>query len=100
MAWYNPFSKKPKDVEEKLNPAQAFLGLDIESSREFTNSYEKYYENLEIVNRAVNMLVDDAAAINTVVKPVAVPGVVKGVKRAKVELLLNSLFTNSKVSSP
>ena len=88
MAWYNPFSKKPKDVEEKLNPAQAFLGLDIESSREFTNSYEKYYENLEIVNRAVNMLVDDAAAINTVVKPVAVPGVVKGVKRAKVELLL------------
>lgn len=88
MAWYNPFSKKPVEVEEKLNPGQQYLGDRMESSREFTGSYETYYENLEIVNRAVNLVVDDAAAIATTVKPVSVPGVVKGVKRAKVELLL------------
>jgi HK97 family phage portal protein len=88
MAWYNPFSKKPVKVEEKLNPGQQYLGGQIESSREFTQSYERYYETLEIVNRAVNMLVDDTAAIDTTVKPMSLPGVVKGVKRAKVELLL------------
>ena len=88
MAWYNPFSKKPVEVEEKLNPGQQYLGDRMESSREFTGRYETYYENLEIVNRAVNLVVDDAAAIATTVKPVSVPGVVKGVKRAKVELLL------------
>ena len=88
MAWYNPFSKKPVEVEEKLNPGQQYLGDRMESSREFTGRYETYYENLEIVNRAVNLVVDDAAAIATTVKPISVPGVVKGVKRAKVELLL------------
>jgi len=88
MAWYNPFSKKSIEVEEKLNPGQQYLGDRMESSREFTGRYETYYENLEIVNRAVNLVVDDAAAIATTVKPVSVPGVVKGVKRAKVELLL------------
>jgi HK97 family phage portal protein len=88
MAWYNPFSKKPVKVEEKLNPGQQYLGGQIESSREFTQSYERYYETLEIVNRAVNMLVDDTASIDTTVKPMSLPGVVKGVKRAKVELLL------------
>jgi HK97 family phage portal protein len=88
MAWYNPFSKKPVEVEEKLNPAQQYFGDHVESSREFTGSYETYYENLEIVNRAVNLVVDDAAAVSTTVKPVSVPGVVKGIKRAKVENLL------------
>jgi HK97 family phage portal protein len=88
MAWYNPFSKKP--VEEKLNPAQQYIGNEKESSREPTFSYEKYYEELEIVNRGVNMLVDDAAAIPTLVQgEYKNPGIVKGVKRAKVENLLN-----------
>ena len=66
MAWYNPFSKKPVDVEEKLNPAQYLDGGNVESSREHTLSYERAYEDLEIVNRGVNMIVDDvaAAAIN------------------------------------
>ena len=27
MAWYNPFSKKPVDVEEKLNPIQQYIGV-------------------------------------------------------------------------
>jgi len=88
MAWYNPFSKKP--VEEKLNPAQQYIGNEKESSREPTFSYEKYYEELEIVNRGVNMLVDDVAAIPTLVQgEYKNPGIVKGVKRAKVENLLN-----------
>ena len=89
MAWYNPFEKKASiAVEEKLNPAQPYIGNRIESSREFTQSYEAYYESLEIVNRAVNMIVDDTAAVNTVVKPVAFTGIAKGVKRTKVEKLL------------
>ena len=89
MAWYNPFSKKPvENVEEKLNPVQQWLGQNVESSREFTGSYETYYENLEIVNRAVNMVVDDTANVDTTIKPVGHIGVVKGVKRSKVENLL------------
>ncbi len=89
MAWYNPFSKKPVDVEEKLNPAQYMTGSNIESSRESTISYERAYEDLEIVNRGVNMIVDDVAEIPTVVQPIAYRGVVKGLKRSKVDLLLN-----------
>ena len=89
MAWYNPFSKKPvEDVEEKLNPVQQWLGQNVESSREFTGNYETYYENLEIVNRAVNMVVDDTGNVATTVKPMGHSGVVKGVKRSKVEALL------------
>ena len=88
MAWYNPFSKKPVETEEKLNPVQQYFGNTVESSREFTNKYEQFYENLEIVNRAVNLVVDDSSQVETTVKPVSVPGVVKGLKRAKVELLL------------
>ena len=88
MAWYNPFSKKPVETEEKLNPVQQYFGNSVESSREFTNKYEQFYENLEIVNRAVNVVVDDSSQIETTVKPVSIPGIVKGIKRAKVELLL------------
>ena len=89
MAWYNNiFGRKP--VEEKLNPAQQYIGNEKESSREPTFSYEKYYEELEIVNRGVNMLVDDVAAIPTIVqREYKNDGVVKGVKRARVENLLN-----------
>jgi len=89
MAWYNNlFGSKPVKTEEKLNPIQQYFGNTIESSREFTSQYESYYENLEIVNRAVNMLVDDTAGLSTIVKPVSMSGVVKGIKRVKVENLL------------
>ena len=89
MAWYNNlFGRKPVETEEKLNPIQQYLGVQTESSREFTNQYERYYENLEIVNRSVNMVIDDTSAVETTVKPVSLPGVVKGIKRAKVENLL------------
>ena len=93
MAWYNPFEKKTVDVEEKLNPAQMHIGNGghgVESSREPTFSYERAYEDLEIVNRGVNMIVDDVAEIHTLVsKNNAFRGVVPGIKRSKVETLLN-----------
>ena len=90
MAWYNIFEKKPVEVEEKLNPAQLHMGNDINSSREPSFSYEKAYEDLEIVNRGVNMIVDDVAEIPTTVsRDNAFRGVVPGIKRSKVEILLN-----------
>ena len=69
MAWYNNiFGGKPEEVEEKLNPAQFHMDNGIESSREPSFSYELAYEDLEIVNRGVNMIVDDVAEIPTMEK--------------------------------
>ena len=91
MAWYNNiFGGKPEEVEEKLNPAQFHMDSGIESSREPNFSYELAYEDLEIVNRGVNMIVDDVAEIPTMVsRDNAFRGVVPGVKASKVEQLLN-----------
>ena len=53
-------------------------------------SYERAYEDLEIVNRGVNMIVDDVAEIHTLVsRENAFRGVVPGIKASKVEILLN-----------
>ena len=89
MAWYNFWQNQ--DKEEKLNPAQQYFDHKIEPSRERVINYEKAYEDLEIVNRGVNLIVDDASEI-----PISVGGqvqgmnsVVKGIKRSRVELLLN-----------
>ena len=78
-------------MEEKLNPAQSYYDHKTEPSREKVVNYERAYEDLEIVNRGVNLIVDDASEI-----PIAVGGqvqgmssVVKGIKRSRVELLLN-----------
>ena len=92
MAWYNNiFQKKLEDTEEKLNPAQSHFDHKIEASREPIYQYERAYEELEIVNRAVNMIVDDTAESPTKVgEPIkGMGGVVKGIKRSRVELLLN-----------
>lgn len=58
-----PFKKK--FVEEKLNPVQPEIALQEGSqpSREFKVNYRIRYENIEIVNRAVNMVVDDSSEI-------------------------------------
>ena len=92
MAWYDRIlgRQQPQEVEEKLNPIQQYLGSDKQSSREFTTRYERYYETLEIVNRAVNIVVDDSAEIPLEVTQEGFSGVVKGVKRAKVATLLNT----------
>jgi HK97 family phage portal protein len=92
MAWYDRIlgRQQPQEVEEKLNPIQQYLGSDKQSSRELTTRYERYYETLEIVNRAVNIVVDDTAEIPLEVTQEGFSGVVKGVKRAKVATLLNT----------
>jgi len=90
MAWYDRFLGRTEDVEEKLNPAQSYYAGTVENTREPTVSYERQYEELEIVNRAVNMIVDDAAEIPaTVVGTRRLNGIIKGIKRAKVDTLLN-----------
>ena len=91
MAWYDRLIGRKPEVEEKLNPAQQYYDNKIEPTREFTTSYERAYEQLEIVNRGVNMIVDDASEIPiTVSAPVqGMQSVVKGIKRSRVELLLN-----------
>ena len=80
MAWYNNiFGRKP--VEEKLNPAQQYMGKDIDSSREPTFSYELAYEDLEIVNRGVNMIVDDVSEISLRVgNPTKARSIIKKIK--------------------
>jgi len=89
MAWYNKILGR-EEVEEKLNPAQPYYDHKVESSREMTYSYELAYEQLEIVNRGVNMIVDDVSEITTKVgPPIPINNPYKGVKRAKLTLLLN-----------
>ena len=93
MAWYdNIFGTKQEKVEDtfvKLSPVQQYL-QETSSSREDHLSYEKYYEELEIVNRGVNMIVDDVAEIPVRVGgPTKAKSIAKGIKRAKVDLLLN-----------
>jgi HK97 family phage portal protein len=93
MAWYdNILGNKAADNDDmhyKLNPVQQYL-QETTSSREDHGSYERYYEELEIVNRGVNMIVDDVAEIPVRVGgPTKAKSVAKNIRRAKVDLLLN-----------
>ena len=89
MAWYNFWQNK--DTEEKLNPAQPYYDHKVEPSREKVVNYERAYEDLEIVNRGVNMIVDDTSEISISVggQVQGMSSVVKGIKRSRVDLLLN-----------
>lgn len=91
MAWYNKiFGGVKEDYEEKLNPAQPYYDHKVEPSREPTFNYERAYEEIEIVNRAVNMIVDDAAEIPTRVgEQHKGLSVAKNIKRSRIDLLLN-----------
>ena len=89
MGWY-------QNLIEKLNPAQREIVSSVEgagpiSSREIITNYTAYYEYLEVVNRGVNMIVDDTAEIPMRVgEPIkGMTPVVKNVRRSRVELLLN-----------
>ncbi|MDB4343300.1 phage portal protein [bacterium] len=92
MAWYDRFLGGNR--EEKLNPSQYVIsrneGMTIDS-REIITNYRNAYEQLEIVNRAVNMIVDDVAEIPFAVgeKVLGTTNVVKNIRRSKVDLLLN-----------
>ena len=79
---------------EKLNPAQEFIsgGGNLEAaSQEPIVSYQACYERIEIVNRAVNMIVDDTANIKNKVGG-QIPGMtpmVSGMRKVTLERLLN-----------
>ena len=92
MAWYDRFLGINR--EEKLNPAQYVIsrneGTTVDS-REIITNYRNAYEQLEIVNRAVNMIVDDVSEIPFSVgeKIVGTSNILKNIRRSKVDLLLN-----------
>ena len=92
MAWYDRFIGRSEEVKE--NPAQYVIsrdqGLTIDS-RERIHTYRNAYEQLEVVNRAVNMIVDDAAEVPFDVgeKIQGITPVKKEVRRTRVDLLLN-----------
>ena len=97
MAWYDRILGRITSFEpdeEKANPSQFLIGreegLNI-TSREVVTNYRDAYEKLEVVNRAVNMVVDDVSEI-----PIDVGGkingmnpVYKNVRKATVTRLLN-----------
>jgi len=92
MAWYDRFLGI--DREEKLNSSQNFIayeeGLAIDT-REKKDNYRSAYEELEVVNRSVNMIVDDVADIPFEVgeKIQGITPIVANVRRSRVDLLLN-----------
>ena len=99
MAWYDIFKSvddeydllERLEVVQKLNPSQYEIGGTTESPRVSAYPFTKGYEEIEIVNRGVNMLVDDTAEIPTSIGD-QVPGgqsVVKGVRASRVNILLN-----------
>ena len=90
MAWYDFLLGRT----EKENPAQYVIsrdeGLTIDT-RENVLNYRNAYETLEIVNRAVNMIVDDSSEIPFDVgeKIQGLSPIKKDVRRTRVDLLLN-----------
>ena len=93
MAWYDRLLGR-QTTEEKLNPAQSFIALEeglALDTRETKDNYRSAYEELEVVNRAVNMIVDDVSDI-----PFEIGDKIKGitpikdnVRRSRVDLILN-----------
>ena len=97
MAWYDRFIGRTPPVEtdeEKVNPSQFLIGreegLNL-TSREVVTNYRDAYEKLEVVNRAVNLVVDDVAEIPVDVgqKIAGMTPVYKNVRKATVNRLLN-----------
>ena len=92
MAWYDRFIGRSEEVKE--NPAQYVISRDqgmTVDSRERIHTYRNAYEQLEVVNRAVNMIVDDAAEVPYDVgqKILGVNPIKKEIRRTRVDLLLN-----------
>ena len=98
MAWYDRLIGRGATITqadlEKENPSQYLIardeGFDI-GSREIVTNYKNAYEQLEVVNRAVNMIVDDAADVPYDVgeQVLGIQSVVKNIRKSRVELLLN-----------
>lgn len=81
-------------VVEKLNPGQRYVAQQEGPTADpAPNSYWTYYEQLGVVNRGVNMVVDAASQIDIIVdtdKMGQDMPVSRGVKRPRVDKLLNS----------
>lgn len=92
MAWYDRLiGRKVESEEEKLNPIQPYYKNTTEPTREQTVSYERAYEDIEIVNRGVNLIVDDCSEVNfKIMSQTKATPVVKGIKGSRVDLLLNT----------
>ena len=96
MAWYDRLLGRNQDFydDEKLNPAQYVIsrdeGMTIDS-REVVTNYKNAYEQLEIVNRAVNMIVDDSAEIPFQVgdQIQGINNIVKNIRKSRVDILIN-----------
>ena len=96
MAWYDRLLGRtsPSEEWEKLNPSQPYIAGEEGgslSTREVVTNYRNAYEQLEVVNRAVNMIVDDAADIPFDVgeQLKGMNNIVKNMRRSKLDLLLN-----------
>ena len=92
MAWYDRLLGR--ETEEKLNPAQNFIALEeglTVSTREKKDNYRSAYEELEVVNRAVNMIVDDVSDISFQIgdKIKGITPIKDNVRRSRVDLILN-----------
>ena len=97
MAWYDRFIGRTPPIatdEDKINPSQYLIGREEGfniTSRENVTNYRDAYEKLEVVNRAVNLVVDDVADIPVDVggKITGMTPVYKNVRKATVNRLLN-----------
>ena len=94
MAWYDRLLGRNTETEEKLNPAQSFIALEeglTLDTRETKDNYRSAYEELEVVNRAVNMIVDDVSDISFQVgdKIKGITPIKNNVRRSRVDLILN-----------
>ena len=92
MAWYDRLLGRT--TEEKLNPAQSFIALDeglTINTREKKDNYRSAYEELEVVNRAVNMIVDDVSDISFQIgdKIKGITPIKDSVRKSRVDLILN-----------
>ena len=80
-------------LEEKLNPAQTAISQGEGSTVSSDNNpvpFYTYYDNLEIVNRAVNMITDDVAEVRCIVgAQTQNMAVAKGIRAKTVNKLLN-----------
>lgn len=80
-------------LEEKLNPAQTAISQGEGSTVSSDNNpvpFYTYYDNLEIVNRAVNMITDDVAEVRCIVgAQTQNMTVAKGIRAKTVNKLLN-----------
>jgi HK97 family phage portal protein len=78
-------------IREKLNPAQVRIaqgeGTHIPSTSKLT--YQQAFRNLEVVNRAVNMVVSAASSLDYDVKDKVNEGVVSGIRQKQLANLLN-----------